>query len=86
MKIKLIKFKVTTGKLKCNKCKKRLKGVDGFIHIVCEVDSGIFNSGMSNIRICWDCFINILKEVNKDRKNRKIRYRELVKRAILRNL
>lgn len=86
MKIKSVKFKLTTTKWKCHFCKERLIGEDGFIHIVCEKDSGYYADWISNIRICWNCLTNSLKEFDIDRKDRKKKYLELTKKAIVRNL
>ena len=86
MKLKYIKFKVTTcKKWKCNKCKKILQGNDGFIHIKCGKDYGYY-SGLDHVRICWDCLTKCLKEFREDRKYRESRYLELTKKAIIRNL
>lgn len=86
MKIKYIKFKVTTSKLlKCDNCKNKLKGEDGFVHIVGKVGRGFFG-GFENIRICWDCFLNLLNEFEEGRKNRVENYKLLIKKAILRGL
>ncbi len=85
MKIKDIKFKVTTSKWKCHKCKKRLQGVNGFIHIRCGQDYG-FWGGTEHIRICWSCLMKFLKESKEDRKDRKGKYLKLTKKAIIRNL
>ena len=86
MRIKQIAFRLTTSKLKCNNCKKRLIGDEGFVHIECEDDGGVYNYGLNNIRICWDCFSSFLKEFEEDRKGRKEKYLELTKKAIIRNL
>ncbi len=87
MKIKYIKFKVTTcKKWKCNKCKKILQGNDGFIHIKCGRDYGYYGN-LEHIRICWDCLTEFLEgECKEDRKNRKNKYLELTKKAIVRTL
>lgn len=87
MKIKYIKFKVTTCKnWKCNKCKKILQGENGFVHIKCGEDFGIW-SGSDHIRICWECITEFLEgECKEDRENRKKKYLELTKRAIIRKL
>jgi len=86
MRIKSIKFRLSTSKFKCNNCKKRLIGEDGFIHIECIDDGGVYNSGLNNIRICWDCFTTFCGEFEEDRKDRKERYLELTKQAIIRRL
>ena len=82
-----MKFKVTTCKQwKCNKCKKVLQGNDGFIYIKCGRDFGYW-SGSEHIRICWNCLTQFLEgECKEDRKNRKKKYRELTKKAIVRAL
>ena len=86
MKIKYIKFKVTTSKWKCHKCKKKLLGENGFIHIKCGRDYGYW-SGTEHIRICWNCLTKFLEgECKEDRKSRKSRYLKLTKKAIIRNL
>ena len=86
MRIKSIKFRLTTSRLKCNNCKRRLIGEDGFVHIECQDDGGVYNSGLNNIRICWNCFTTFCKEIEEDRKNRKEKYLELTKKAIVRKL
>lgn len=86
MKITSMKFKVTTSKWKCHYCKKTLKGEEGFVHIICEPDKGYYWQGFNNIRICWDCLTELWKECKEDRKDRKSKYIELTKKAILRNL
>ncbi len=86
MKIKSIKFKVTAGrKLKCNKCKKNLYGEEGFVHIVSGNDYGYWG-GSENIRICWNCITEFLKEAEEERRYSKANFQELVKRNIIRNL
>ncbi len=87
MKIKYIKFKVTTyKKWKCNKCKKILQGENGFVHIRCVRDFGYYN-GSNDMRICWDCLTEFLEgECKEDRENRKKKYLELTKKAIIRKL
>lgn len=85
MRIKGIRFKVTTSNWKCHLCKKRLIGDNGFIHIRCERDSGHWG-GLEHIRICWNCVENLLKECEEDRKDRKSKYLKLTKKAIIRNL
>jgi len=86
MKIKSIKFKLTTSKFKCHLCKERISGEDGFIHIICRKDKGYYPSWASNIRICWGCLTKSLQEFEEDRKDRKERYLELTKQAIIRRL
>ncbi len=86
MRIKSIKFKVTTSQDKCHFCKKRLIGEDGFIHIIVEKDKGMFPDWLVNMRVCWKCVIRLLGEFLDDRKGRKEKYLELTKKAIVRNL
>ena len=83
MNLKSIKFKVTASKKwKCWKCKEELYGEKGFIHIV---DSDFWrNSG--NTRICLNCFGELLKEIEEDKKNRKERFVKLLKRNIIKHL
>ncbi len=86
MRIKEIQFKLTTNNiLKCHRCKKKLIGEEGFIHIKCERDSGYYD-GTNNMRICWNCIINLLKDCKEDRKDRKEKYLKLTKEAIIRRL
>ena len=86
MKIKNIKFKVTASKkLKCNKCKKNLYGEEGFIHIKQEGDYGFYQS-VDNVRICWNCVVEFLKEAEEERIYGKANFQELVKRNIVRHL
>ncbi len=80
-----MKFKLTTGNWKCHKCKKLLKGEDGFIYIKCQRDYG-FWGGLEHIRICWSCLTEFFEECKEDRKYRKGIYFELTKRAIVRKL
>jgi len=86
MRIKSIKFRLSTSKLRCNNCKRRLVGEEGFVHIECIDDGGVYNSGLNNIRICWSCFKTFCEEFEEDRKDRKERYLELTKQAIIRRL
>jgi len=86
MKIKSIKFKVTTSNFKCHKCKSQVKGEEGFIHIVGENDSGMDWGGFHNMRICWNCFTELIAQFKQERKGRKKRYNELFKKAIFRRL
>ena len=87
MKIKYMKFKVTTCKQgRCNKCKKPLIGENGFVHIKCGKDYGYYG-GLDHIRICWNCLTEFLEgECKEDRKDRKSKYLKLTKKAIIRNL
>lgn len=51
MKIKSVKFKLTTNKkLKCNNCKKYVMGKEGFVHLVDKIDYGWGYE--RNMRIC----------------------------------
>lgn len=86
MRIKSIKFKLTTTNWKCHYCKHKLIGKEGFIHIKCKKDSGWYSDFTSNIRICWNCLTNLLKEFEKDREDKDERYLELTKKAIIRKL
>ena len=84
-KIKVVmKFKVTASKKwKCRKCKKNLHGEEGFI------DVNRFGQYMwedMNIKTCWDCFKNTLKDIREDRKKRKKRFSRLLKINIIRHL
>jgi len=80
--IKNIKFKLTTSKKKkCSMCKKKLNGEDGFIEFRYE-----YEFGKEKEKICWSCFEKILKEINNDRKERKKKYEELIKKRILMGL
>lgn len=85
MNLKSIKFKLTTSPFKCHLCKKGIRGEEGFIHIKCEKDFGHY-SGISNVRICWKCLTQSLNEFEEDRKDRKAKYLELTKEAIIRRL
>jgi len=86
MKIAYMQFKITASrKWKCNKCKKPVYGENGFIHIRCVRDFGYY-SGSNDMRICWNCIGNLLKECEEDRKYRQSKYLELTKRAIVRKL
>ena len=85
MKITYMRFKLTTSKWKCHKCKKKLLGEDGFIHIKCSADYGCWG-GSEHIRICWSCLTKLLEESKEDRKYRKGKYFELTKKAIVRKL
>lgn len=86
MKIKSIKFKVTASKkLKCHKCKKELYGEEGFMHIYQKGDYGFYQS-VDNVRICWNCLMNFLKEAEEDRLYRTANFQELVKKNIIRHL
>lgn len=86
MKIVSMQFKVTTSRWICHKCKKPVRGENGFIYIKCVKDFGYYPNYISNIRICWNCLIEFLKESKEDRKNREDKYLELAKKAIIRKL
>ena len=86
MIIKNIKFKVTASKkLKCHNCKKDLYGENGFIQIKQEGDYGYYQN-VCDVRICWNCLTNFLKEAEEERIYRKANFQELVKRNIIRHL
>lgn len=79
----VIKFKVTASKkLKCMKCKKYLYGEEGFV----DVTGYNYWRNQEHSRICWNCFTGSLEEMKEDRKNKKERFVELVKRNIVRHL
>lgn len=88
MKLKHVKFKVTTNKSwKCHVCQKKVKGQDGFIeHLLIETTGMSAWGDGTRFRICWSCFKEFLEQCSLDRKLRKEKYRDLEKKAIIRNL
>ncbi len=87
MKITHIKFKVSAGtSWNCHKCKKKVRGQDGFIEQLIDDDYGWSSLNHTIVRICWNCFQEFLEQCSLDRKLRKENYRELEKKAIIRNL
>ncbi len=88
MKIKHIKFKITTNKiLKCNKCKTLLKDKkeEGFVQIYIGQSGWSYYNDIK-LNICWDCFTEFKEECKEDRNYRKANYNKAMKKAILRNL
>jgi len=78
-----IKFKLTTRNLKCCNCSKIINGKQGYIVIIQQ--KGYYLE--RTIRyLCLKCWNRILKEIIKGRKQKNKRYKELLKRGILRKL
>lgn len=88
MKIKKIEYKLsTTDKLNCHKCGNSIDGKEGCINMSFERTRGYFPLGdRSMLLICWNCFSQVIQEVNKARKTRIEDYQRLLKRRIIMNL
>ena len=84
MKIKDIQFKVSAGKkVLCNLCRKSVFGEDGYIKIRYL---GRYCGDKSDTIICWKCFALFLVDMKEQRKNRKQRFIELLKKQMFRKL
>lgn len=87
--MKNIKFKVTASKkLKCDYCKKKVAGKEGYIAIKPPKSHyyGYITYGYITPTICWKCFIEFLKEMKEGRENREELFQKSVKRCILKKL
>jgi len=81
------KIKITTSKAKqckCDVCKSKLFGEKGFLEL--KKDNNLY--GFNYIRLCGKCLKNIFNELydKKEIKERQLRYKEQLKRTIVRNL